>query len=458
VRIAELEYFADSSARFDALAGRDWAVFLDSGGAPIKGGRYDVYAADPYLKLVTRGSETEIEGRGRSWTSSRDPLEILRAELGPVVAADEALPFSGGAIGYFAYDLGRRYEHWPVLAEADISMPEMAIGFYDWAVVVDHQEQRSVLVGQGRDEQTFERWNDLVSELKAAPQRIHAPLRVSGPVRSNLDRQAYDKAFNKIKTHIREGDCYQVNLTQRFSAPYSGSGWSAYERLRVENPAPFCAYMNFPFGQILSSSPERFIKVHDGQVLTQPIKGTRPRGATPAEDEVLIAELESSRKDQAENVMIVDLLRNDLGKNCAAGSVRVTSLFDVESFANVHHLVSSVEGVLAPDKHAVDVLRGAFPGGSITGAPKVRAMQIIEECEPQRRSVYCGAIGYIGFDGAMDTNIAIRTLLCSRGSVHAWAGSGIVADSNADLEYQECLDKASGLLAVLADSSISAVG
>jgi len=456
VRIAELEYCADSSARFGRFADREWSVFLDSGGKRIAGGRYDIFAADPYLTLTTRGPLTEIQRRSGSTTSARDPLEILREELGPVIASDSDLPFCGGAIGYFAYDLGRRYEHWQEIAERDIDMPEMAIGLYDWAVVVDHQEARSWLVGQGKDDRTFDRWDELQNELSDVRRKIHAPLEVLDAVQSNLDRSRYDKAFEKIKTHIKEGDCYQVNLSQRFTAPVDGSGWSAYEGLRVSSPAPYSAYIKLPFGEILSSSPERFIRVRDDRVLTQPIKGTRPRGSSPAEDRALASELEQSRKDRAENVMIVDLLRNDLGKNCAPGSVRVTSLFDVETFANVHHLVSSVEGVLAPDRHAIDILRGSFPGGSITGAPKVRAMQIIEECEPQRRSIYCGAIGYIGFDGSMDTSITIRTLLRSGNKIHAWAGSGIVADSDADLEYQECLDKASGLLAVLADAGISA--
>ena len=274
-------------------------------------------------------------------------------------------------------------------------------------------------------------------------------------VRSSFDRAAYDRAFAKVQAHIRAGDCYQVNLTQRFSARVRGDSWAAYERLRIANPAPFSAYLNYPFGQVLSSSPERFLRVHGQNVLTQPIKGTRRRGFNPADDAALAAELRSSGKDRAENVMIVDLLRNDLGKNCAPGSVKTTKLFEVESFANVHHLVSSVEGEPLAGRHAVDLLRGCFPGGSITGAPKIRAMQIIEECEPQRRSVYCGAIGYIGFDGAMDTNIAIRTLVRCGDSIHAWAGGGIVADSDVDAEYQECFDKASGLLAVLSEASVS---
>jgi para-aminobenzoate synthetase component 1 len=440
------------------MAERDWAILLDSGRERMSGGRYDIFSADPYLTLTTEGPTTEIRSRTDSRRSDRDPLQLLRAELGPPGETDPSLPFCGGAIGYFAYDLGRRFERWDALAADDIDFPDMAVGLYDWAVVVDHQQARSWLVGQGRDAATFDHWDELIERLGGSSARVHAPLEVLGDVTSNLDRAAYDRAFDRIKAHISAGDCYQVNLTQRFSARISGSGFGAYERLRLSNPAPFSAYMNYPFGQVLSSSPERFLRVRDNVVTTQPIKGTRPRGATPAEDKRLKNELGESRKDRAENVMIVDLLRNDLGRTCSPGTVRVTRLFDVETFANVHHLVSTVEGRLPPDRHALDVLRACFPGGSITGAPKVRAMQIIEECEPQRRGVYCGAIGYIGFDGTMDTNIAIRTLVRTGDHVHAWAGGGIVADSDADLEYQECLDKASGLLDVLDRSRASAAG
>jgi para-aminobenzoate synthetase component 1 len=458
VRSVEIDYIADPASSFGRYADLDWAVLLDSGRTRCQSGRYDIFAAEPFVTLTTRGSVTEIRRQDGVSVSEDDPLSLLQDELGDAADTDTELPFVGGAIGYFAYDLGRRFERWDELAEDDIGMPELAVGLYDWAVIVDHLEQRCWLVGQGRDDKTFDRWHELEFELGSTMATTHQPLQVVDGISCNLDRQAYDDAFHKIKGHIRDGDCYQVNLTQRFTAHVVGSSWSAYERLRLENPAPYSAYLNLPFGQILSSSPERFLGVRDGRVVTQPIKGTRPRGATAERDRILSDELRASEKDRAENVMIVDLLRNDIGRNCIGGSVKVTSLYDVQTFANVHHLVSTVEGDLAPGRDALDVLRGSFPGGSITGAPKVRAMQIIEECEPQRRGIYCGAIGYIGFDGAMDTNIAIRTLLRRGESIHAWAGGGIVADSDADLEYQECLDKASGLLTVLAESRISAAG
>src|SRR5690606_15849437 len=275
------------------------------------------------------------------------------------------------------------------------------------------------------------------------------PFRPTSAIRSSFDETSYRRAFERVKAHIRDGDCYQINLTQRFDADVRGHSWPAYVELRRMSPAPFSAYLGLPDVDVLSSSPERFLRVTGARVETKPIKGTRRRSPDRVQDLALAAELRASEKDRAENVMIVDLLRNDLGKACEPGSVRVEKLYDVESFANVHHLVSTVVGRLRAERHALDLVRGAFPGGSITGAPKVRAMQIIEELEPQRRSVYCGCIGYVGFDGDLDLNIAIRTLVRRGDRLYAWAGGGVVADSRVDAEYQEGLDKASALLAVL---------
>ena len=269
-------------------------------------------------------------------------------------------------------------------------------------------------------------------------------------------RESYGRAFRRIHQYIRDGDCYQVNLAQRFEAQAQGDPWLAYQALRVINPAPFSAYLSTPYAQILSSSPERFLRVQRGAVESKPIKGTRPRAGHARLDAELAEGLRVSEKDRAENVMIVDLLRNDLSKNCELGSINVPRLFDVESYATVHHLVSTVNGRLRADRDAVDLLRGCFPGGSITGAPKLRAMQIIDEVERNRRGVYCGAIGYIGFDGGMDTNIAIRTLTLSHGTVRFWAGGGIVADSEVAAEYQESFDKARALLRLLQQASVAA--
>jgi para-aminobenzoate synthetase component 1 len=266
---------------------------------------------------------------------------------------------------------------------------------------------------------------------------------------ANYTRAAYAEAFRRVQEHIRLGDCYQVNLAQRFRARAEGDAWHAYLRLREINPAPFAAYLDLPDGRIVCSSPERFLRVRGRHVETKPIKGTRPRSADPARDRALAEELRTSPKDRAENVMIVDLLRNDLGKCCEPGSVRASRLFAIESFASVHQLVSTVEGRLASGRDALDLVAACFPGGSITGAPKVAAMRVIEELEPQRRSIYCGCIGYVGFDGDMDLNIAIRTLVQRGDYAYTWAGGGVVADSNVEAEYQESFDKAAAMLAVL---------
>jgi len=456
--LTEIPYRADSAALFEAVADRPWAVFLDSGLHHPGQARYDIIAAEPYVRLVTRGALTEVHADGTE-LSRADPFELLRQHVAMDAGCASELPFSGGAIGYFGYDLTRRIERLPARARDVERIPDMAIGIYDWAVVVDHSERRAWLAGQGRDPDTDLKWNALVRLFSdTPPERRRAPFRVTSPVTSNLTPQHYGRAFDRVLDYISAGDCYQVNLAQRFSAEANGDPWLAYQRLRLINPAPYSAFLSTPYAQILSASPERFLRVDNRQVETKPIKGTRPRAGHPRLDAELIAELVASEKDRAENLMIVDLLRNDLSKNCELGSVKVPKLFEVESFATVHHLVSTVTGKLAPGRDAINLLRGAFPGGSITGAPKVRAMQIIEEIEPHRRGVYCGAIGYVGYDGNMDTNIAIRTLVHSHGTVRFWAGGGIVADSKRDAEYQETFDKAAALLSLLQQSAESASG
>ncbi len=454
----ELPYRADSAALFEAVADLPWAVFLDSGGHHLTQSRYDIIAAEPHATLVTRGKLTEIRGDAIE-LSREDPLLLLRRHLAIDPGAGCDLPFCGGAIGYFGYDLARRFERLPALAEDAEKMPEMAFGIYDWALVVDHLERRSWLVAQGRDPETDWKWDRLVARFSTpAVERARVPFRITAPLASNLPRDAYAAAFRRVHDYIHAGDCYQVNLAQRFAAPAAGDPWLAYQALRIINPAPYAAFLNTPYGAVMSASPERFLKLDRGNVETRPIKGTRPRAGHPRLDAELIAGLQASAKDRAENVMIVDLLRNDLSKNCELGSVKVPKLFESESFATVHHLVSTVTGRLRQGRDALDLLRGCFPGGSITGAPKLRAMQIIEELEPHRRGVYCGAIGYLGCDGNMDLNIAIRTLVYAGGAIRFWAGGGIVADSRLEDEYQETFDKAAAMLKLLQQAAASQVG
>jgi para-aminobenzoate synthetase component I len=430
------------------IADQPWAVFLDSGYPHSDQGRYDILAAEPVTTLVTHGKETKICRNGLVSHSNDDPFALVKMELSAnALKTISGVPFNGGAIGYFSYDLARRLEKLPVIAEDAEHIPEMAVGIYSWAVVVDHHERQSFLVGHGRDDL---HWQELIVSFSALPvkQTPHR-FKVTGAITSNMDKAGYARAFERIKQYLKEGDCYQVNLSQRFVAQCEGDPWAAYCILREMNAAPFSAYLNFPQIQVLSSSPERFLKLDHGLVETKPIKGTRPRKAYPASDWHQIDQLRYSPKDRAENLMIVDLLRNDLSKTCKTGSVKVPSLFAIESYATVHHLVSTVTGILAEGKHALDLLRSCFPGGSITGAPKIRAMEVIEELEPNRRGVYCGAIGYMGFDGNMDSNIAIRTLVHANGTIRFWAGGGIVNDSDLEEEYQESFDKAAALLKLL---------
>lgn len=456
----ELPYFEDTAALFLPWADRRWAVFLDSGFPHASKGRYDIIAADPTVTLLTRGSMTEIRCGDDIRLSPEDPFQLVRECLGEVVEPIEGLPFSGGAIGYFAYDLARRLEKLPDSAADAEGLPDMAVGIYDWALVVDHQERKSYLVAQGRSPGLDSRWPHLVEAFSRIPTIgwKQVDFAVHDEARSNLNRKRYGEAFRRIQHYIREGDCYQVNLAQRFMAPCSGNAWWAYQALRVMNPAPFGAYLNYPQAQILSSSPERFLKVRDGYVETRPIKGTRPRYANQEKDAASAHELQSSIKDRAENLMIVDLLRNDIGKTSEPGSVKVPKLFEIESYATVHHLVSTIVSKLEQGCDAVSLLRGCFPGGSITGAPKIRSMEIIEELEPNRRGVYCGSIAYLGFDGGMDSNIAIRTLVRAQNNIRFWAGGGIVADSDPDLEYEECYHKAAAMLNLIEHFKVSATG
>ncbi len=457
-RLTEIPYHRDSAALFNLVADEPWSVFLDSGYHAIDRGRYDFISSRPYKTLVTKGKETRITEAGDERVSERDPFELLKSSLGKKTFNLTDLPFCGGAMGYFGYDLGRRIEQLAQTAKDDLAMPDMAVGLYAWVAVVDHHRRRSWLVGQERPELTDTDWNELEKLFQTEGTSRLKQYSVRSEVRSNMSRESYASAFERIKNYILDGDCYQVNLTQRFNVQVHGNPWDIYQALRDRNPAQFAAYMNVPGYAVLSSSPERFISINQGNVETKPIKGTIRRASYANEDKALAEQLLESEKDRAENLMIVDLMRNDISKNCEIGTVSVPKLFALESYATVHHLVSTVTGRLRSDRHALDLLRGCFPGGSITGAPKLRAMQIIEELEPTRRNIYCGSVGYIGFDGNIDTNIAIRTMVQHENQVYFWAGGGIVADSEVDAEYQECFEKAAAMMKLFQENSLADVG
>lgn len=400
---------------------------------------------EPRATVVTRGAETRVRTRETAWSSSENPFALIRS-LVASVRARQALPFAGGAIGYCGYDLGRRLNELPLLAPEPGRLPDLAFGIYDAALVMDHINGETTLVGVGGGYRDLrERWMELLSSCPAPATRFEVRRTLAPEIR----KQDYETAVARIKRYIHAGDCYQVNYTQPFSARIEGDPLAFYLELRRASSAPFGAYLNLPFAQVMSASPERFVKVSGDTVEAQPIKGTRPRSRDPAADHRNAGDLVDSTKDKAENLMIVDLLRNDLGKVCRPGSISVPRLFELKSYYNVHHLVSTVAGSLERGRDAWDLLAACFPGGSITGAPKRRAMEIIDELEGRPRGVYCGSIGYYSADGGMDMNIAIRTVVHRDGDLEVWGGGGIVADSEPEDEYRESLDKISGFQSIL---------
>lgn len=447
-----LPYHQDAlTERFTPLSALPWAMLLHSGAAQHQHNRFDILVADPLITLTTRGGLTQIEKNGVEQCRQDDPFALLEEQLtacGLHAEISPDLPFLGGALGLFGYDLGRRVEDLPQIAIRDIELPDMAVGIYDWALIADHHLQRLTLICHG-DISARLHWLDEHHKIRSAS----APFRLNAPWQVNMSREEYGQKFRQIQEYIRDGDCYQINLAQRFSTDYSGDEWQAFLRLNQANRAPFSAFLRLPENTALSLSPERFIWLKENQIQTRPIKGTLPRCEDPTEDARQAERLAGSEKDRAENLMIVDLLRNDIGRVAVPGSVRVPELFVVEPFPAVHHLVSTITAQLPQDCHPAALLRACFPGGSITGAPKVRAMEIIEELEPHRRNGYCGSIAYISCCGTMDSNITIRTLLTSQGKIHCWAGGGIVADSEEQAEYQETFDKIARILPQLGEAS-----
>ncbi|WP_375058349.1 aminodeoxychorismate synthase component I [Zobellella sp. DQSA1] len=436
---------------FSPVAELPWAMLLESAAAHRADSRFHIISAAPLATLVTRGEQTVIDHQDRSQISTASPFTLLKEWqqrlLGEVSLPEpwRHLPFAGGALGLFGYDLGRRLERLPSLAVNELATPDMAVGLYDWAWIIDTREQLAHLLVLG-DKAALEARLDWWRQWR---ERVALPFHLTGPWRANQSQAQYESNFDRVQAYLAAGDCYQINLTVRFDAPFEGDAWAAYRHLSEHNQAPFSAFLQLPEGAVLSLSPERFIALEGRRVETKPIKGTRPRGADEAEDRRLADELASAPKDRAENLMIVDLLRNDIGRVCVPGSVRVPALFAIESFPAVHHLVSTITGELPPGLGGSELLAATFPGGSITGAPKIRAMEIIEELEPHRRHGYCGSIGYLSTHGRMDTSITIRTLLAERGRFYCWAGGGVVADSEAGSEYQELFDKLGKILPVL---------
>lgn len=426
-------------------ATRPYGFVLDSGDAP---GGWQFIGWHPRWMLTCRGELCILSRDGQLETSRGPALEALRTVLAAWRMDPEgaAPPFWGGGVGFLSYDLGWQLERLPRRIEDDLATPELSWAFYDAVIAVPTSGSPLLCVtpAPGEDPEALEAKREAWErDLRSLPAPEPAPAgRAAGAPRATFSREAYMRAVETIQEHIAAGDLYQANLSQRFAIPFEGDPFGYFEALRLHNPAPFAAFLNWPEMTILSSSPERFIRLREGRVETAPIKGTRPRGSSPAEDRALAQMLETSPKDRAEHLMIVDLERNDLGRVCRIGSVHVPERFVLEAHPTVWHLVSTVAGELAPEHDEVDLLAATFPGGSITGAPKLRSMEILEGLEPTRRGLYTGSIGYLGRSGQMDLNIAIRTAILKDKTAYLQVGGGIVADSEPASEYQETLDKA----------------
>ena len=446
-----------------ALQGQPHPFLLDSAMVMDRYGRYSYAGCDPFAVITSKNSQITTVQQANRGLKHSDPFTALQQimERYALPPTEAPAPFWGGAVGYFGYDLCHFIEDLPCTTVDDIGMPDLYMALYDVVYAYDEASQVGYLlstglpapVGSERRKRAQARAEQLLDWIQSADKAVcssDVPA-TSADLQSNFTRQEYLGAVSRTKEYIAAGDIFQVNLSQRFQAPLQISPWELYVRLRHTNPASFAAYLDYGSGQVVSASPEKFLEVRDGWVQTRPIKGTRPRGDTPEKDQRLAQELLDSEKDNAELMMIVDLERNDLGRVCRFGTVRVPELVVLESYPTVHHLMATVTGQLDEGCDNIDLMRAVFPGGSITGAPKVRSMEIIDELEPTQRGVSTGNIGYLGFAGQMQLSIVIRTIITTGGNAYYQVGGGIVADSQPAAEYQETLDKGEALAEALRD-------
>ncbi len=432
---------------FEALRNERSCFFLDSSLDSNSLGRYSFLGIDPFYILETK---------------NQDPLPRLREILGRyrIPIPKNGLPFLGGAVGYLAYDLGFTLEKkLKRRAKAGLDIPDCVFGFYNTAIIIDHFEQLLYIFSVGFPEKNYHLAKSLcefnfkkiykllcgINSFKGDNKK-DKPKLSSPEIKSNFSKEDYILAVKKAKEYIKKGDIYQVNLSQEFHAKTDLSGWKIYNRLRRISPSYFSAYLDAQDFQILSSSPESFLRFKGNVVTTRPMKGTRPRSKNKLNDLRFKKDLLESAKDKAELVMIVDLERNDLGRVCNYDSIKVSQLRQLEEYSTVFQTTATVCGLLHKNKDRIDLIRACFPGGSITGCPKIRAMEIIEELEPSRRSIYTGSLGYLSFSGTMDLNILIRTILKKEDKLYFSVGGGIVADSKSEDEYEETLVKAKALM------------
>lgn len=425
------------------------SIFLDSGKDAENLGRYSFIGINPFLTVKSQSGICIINGEEKG----KDCFVILKKILKQYkIENHTSLPFIAGGIGYFSYDLCRQIEELPQLANEDVDIPECYFNFYDNIIVFDNLKDEVFITALG----ILDKWEESIKKIE---NRIEAgakivydnyKMKIKWDIfESNFTKEEYLDSVEKVRNYIRNGDIYITNLTQRFLCSTQKKPYEVYKILRNINPAPFAALMNLDDFSIVSSSPERFLKIKNKVVETRPIKGTRPRGQNSIEDEKNRNELINSEKDKSELLMIVDLERNDLSRVCKPNSVKVTELFKLEEHSTVYHLVSTVIGEIKDEYNCIDCTKVCFPGGSITGAPKIRSMEVIEEIEGVRRNIYTGCIGYLGFDESVDLNIVIRTILMKDNKAYFGVGGGITWESEKEAEYEETLDKAKALMIAL---------
>lgn len=443
--IKEMKPARGAAELYTYFAGTDDSVFLDSS-LVNKLGRYSVIGAVPYLKLVKEGNGFYINGEKETTCSFETYLKTYLAEHKD--KNNTELPIISGAIGYFSYEYGRKLMEVDSAKEDLVSIPDAVLVFYDFYIIEDRQEQRTYLIANGITGEAAKLMDEMETRINGKPVYMQKESDTEYPIEvlPNFAKDEYKQAVDRMIRYIIEGDIYIVNMTQQLTVKSDKVPLDVFYDLRENNPSPFGGYFDYGDFQIVCASPERFLKMQKGHVNTRPIKGTRKRGETPEEDMLMRTELENSEKDKSELLMIVDLERNDLNRVCNPGSVKVTELFTVEEYATVFHLVSDIEGDLEESKNVMDLLEAAFPGGSITGAPKYRAMEIIDEMENNKRNLYTGSIGYLTLDGDCHFNIVIRTALHKDGKYYLGVGGGITAESDLEFEYEETLQKAKAVL------------
>lgn len=446
--IKEMKPARNAAELYRYFAGEEDSAFLDSS-LVNRLGRYSIIGAVPYLKLVKDENSFYINGEKETTYSFEEYLKKYLAEHKD--KNNTELPIISGAIGYFSYEYGRKLMEVDSAKENLVSIPDAVLVFYDFFIIEDRQEQRTYLIANGNTREAAKLLDEMETRTNGKPVYMQKESDTEYPieVRPNFAKDEYKQAVDRMIRYIIEGDIYIANMTQQLTIESEKQPLDVFYDLRKNNPSPFGGYLDFGDYQIVCASPERFLKMKDRHVNTRPIKGTRKRGATPEEDQMLRQELADSGKDKSELLMIVDLERNDLNRVCTPGSVKVTELFTVEAYATVFHLVSDIEGTLEDGKNVMDLLEATFPGGSITGAPKYRAMEIIDGLEHGKRNLYTGSIGYLTLDGSCDFNIVIRTALHKDGKYHLGVGGGITAESDLEFEYEETLQKAKAILDAL---------